>query len=247
MLGRLLVATSIATSLLSFAGSAHAGVITGEIQRMDAGAGIVHPAHPVPDPFTDIASIAMPTVGSFILIEASVPGSSAFNSGLEFDSIVAADALFSFSNGSQAVAGALGPGEFAFAASRLVFSSTYGVAVTLVGNLTTAGEGFGFFDFGGDVHDLVPFGAGGVSYTTTLGPGQQTIAWGSIVGADGGSALFTGTLTLTLVPGPGGLALLAIAGALTGSRRATLRGSPVVARPRPVHWTASCRRCPISP
>jgi hypothetical protein len=57
-----------------------------------------------------------------------------------------------------------------------------------------------------------------VSYTTTLGAGTQAISWGSLIGNAGGSAGFVGTMTLTLIPGPGSFALFAAAG-LVGRRR----------------------------
>lgn len=216
---RSLMSSALATTLAGLAGHAHAGIVMGEVSRMDTGAGLIDLDHPVPDPFTDLASIAHPSVGSFLLVEASVPDVSAFNSGVEFTSIGGPDAVFSFSNGGWLAPWHLGEYEFGFVASRLYFTSDYGVQVTLLGNVNTSGTGYGFFEVGGDVGGLVSFGAGSVSYTTTLGPGEQAISWGSLIGNAGGSAQFTGTVTLTLIPGPGSFALFAAAGLVGRTRR----------------------------
>ena len=218
MHARRLMAPSLMAALLAIAGHAHAGIVLGEVNRMDTGAGVIDLDHPVPDPFTDLASIDDPPVGSFLIVEASVPDFSAFNSGIEFSSISGPDAVFSFSNGGYLSPWHLGEYEFAFVASRLVFSTSHGVQVTLLGNVNTAGTGYGFFEVGGDVAGVVSFGAGSVSYTTTLGAGTQAISWGSLIGNAGGSAGFVGTMTLTLIPGPGSFALFAAAG-LVGRRR----------------------------
>lgn len=74
---RSMAAAALVAAPIVFAPSALAGVIMGEVQRMDAGAGLVDLEHPDGDPFTDLASINVPTVGSFIIVEASVPDVSA--------------------------------------------------------------------------------------------------------------------------------------------------------------------------
>lgn len=216
---RSLAAPAFAAALIVFTPSALGGIVAGEVQRMDAGAGLVDLEHPVADPFTDIASINVPTVGSFIIVEASVPDVSAFAAGLEFTSIAGPDAVFSFESGGYLAPGHLGEYDYGFVASRLAFWSSDGVIVTIVGTLATTGEAEGFFDFGGDVRDVVTFGSSPVSWSTRLGAGVQTIAWGALIANAGGSAQFTGTLTLTLVPGPGSLALFGAAAAVARRRR----------------------------
>ena len=216
---RSLATAALGAAIVAIVPSANAGVVMGEVYRMDAGAGLLDLDHPVPDPFTDLASIDGPDVGSFLLVEASVPDVSAFRSELEFASISGPDAVFSFSNEGYLAPWELGEYEFGFVANRLVFSSSGGVIVTLTGTLGTMGTGYGFFDVGGDIADLVTFGPSTVSYSAALGPGVQTIAWGSLVGNAGGFAGFSGTVTLTLVPGPGSLALFLAAGAVTRGRR----------------------------
>lgn len=219
MIVRSLAAFALGAALVVPVPSALAGVVMGDLQRMDTGAGLLDLDHPVSDPFTDLASIEDPGVGSYLLVEASVPDLSAFSSELEFTSISGPDAVFSFSNGGYLAPWHLGEYEFGFVASRLAFTSSLGVIVTLTGSLETTGTGYGFFDVGGDIQDLVTFGRSTVSYSTTLGAGLQTIAWGSLIGNAGGFAGFTGTVTLTLVPGPGSLALCLAAGAVTRRRR----------------------------
>lgn len=216
---RLLSASSVATAMLALATPVHAGVVFGQVNRMEGGAGLIDLDFSVPDPFLDIATINTPAIGSYLLVEATVPDISAYTSGLEFTTVSGADAVFSFSNGRQLTPWHLGEYEFAFAANRLAFTSTYGVIVTLRGNLSTVGTGYGFFDVGGDVQDIITFGSSPVEFETTLGAGSQVISWGSIVGNAGGSAMFTGTLTLTLVPGPGSLALFAASGLVARRRR----------------------------
>lgn len=221
MHARSLSAPAVLAALVSLAGNAHAGIVMGEVNRMDTGAGLIDLDHPMSDPFTDIASIDDPAIGSFLLVEASVPDISSFSSGIEFVSVTGPDAVFSFSNGGWLAPWHLGEYEWAFVASRLAFSSTYGVQVTLLGTVTTTGTGYGFLDVGGNVHveDMIAFGAGSVNYSTTLGPGAREISWGSLVGNAGGSAQFTGTVTLTLIPGPGSMALFVAAGAVGRGRR----------------------------
>lgn len=219
MHARSLSAAVAAAALFVLAGSARAGIVMDSVLRMDTGAGLIDAEFPVADPFTDLASIEDPGIGSFLLVEASVPDISAFTSGLEFESASAAEAMFSSANGGFLAPWHLGEYDFGFVASRLAVFSTYGVEVTLLGTVSSAGSGSGFFDVGGDIRDLVLFDAGTVKYTTTLGPGMREIAWGSIIGNEGGSATFMGTVTITFIPGPGGLALLAIAGAIGRTRR----------------------------
>lgn len=215
---RSLIAPSLAISLAAFAGQVDAGILWGEVVRMDTGAGRIDLDHPVSDPFIDLASIHNPSVGSFVLVESSSPDASAFVSGVEFTSIGGPDAVFSFVDAGWFAPWRPGEHEFAFVASRLYFSSEYGVEVTLLGELVASGTAYGFFEVGGDVEGHVSFGTGSVSYTTTVGPGAQAISWGSIVGEGGGSAEFVGTVTLTLIPGPGSLALFAAAGIVGRAR-----------------------------
>ena len=172
---RSLATAALGAAIVAIVPSANAGVVMGEVYRMDAGAGLLDLDHPVPDPFTDLASIDGPDVGSFLLVEASVPDVSAFRSELEFASISGPDAVFSFSNEGYLAPWELGEYEFGFVANRLVFSSSGGVFVTLTGTLGTMGTGYGFFDVGGDIADLVTFGPSTVSYSAALGPGVQTI------------------------------------------------------------------------
>lgn len=186
---------------------------------MQAGAGFLDLDHPVPDPFADLVTIASPPVLSHLRIEEMVPDIRSYHSELAFFSIDGPVATFGFDDAIVLAPWHLGEYEFAFAGSRLAFTSELGVIVTLTGELVASGTGYGFFDVGGDLEGLVTFGESMVSYTTTLGPGLQTIAWGSIVGNAGGYAGFEGTVTLTLIPGPGSLALFAAAGAIARRRR----------------------------
>jgi hypothetical protein len=212
-------ALPLAAASLGLAAFAQAGVVSGEVQRMEAGAGFLDLDFPMPDPFFDLASIVTPPVGSFILVEESIPDIRAYRSRLGFMSIDGVDANFDFENSMTLSPWHLGDYEFAFAANRLAFTSDLGVIVTLTGDLATSGTGYGFFEVGGDLAGLVTFGESMVSYSVALGPGAQVISWGSLVGNAGGFADFEGTVTLTLVPGPGSFALFVAAGAVARRRR----------------------------
>lgn len=219
MHARSLSAAAATAALAALTGSVHAGIVMDSILRMDTGAGLIDIEFPAADPFTDLASIDDPAIGSSLLVEASVPDISAFTSGVEFGAASGSEAIFLSTNGGFLAPWHLGEYDFGFVASRLAVGSRFGAVVTLLGTLSTTGSGAGFFDLGGDIRDLALFAAGPVSYTTTLGPGMREIAWGSIIGNEGGSAVFTGTVTISFIPGPGSMALFAIAGTIGRARR----------------------------
>lgn len=204
---------------------AWAGIVGGpnSIDLLQTGSGYVDLDNPGNDSFQDVISVVDPPVGSFLFLDGGIPGVEAFASEIEFTSITGAfgeTARFDFENDITVVPFALPEFEWAFAGNRLQFTTVVPVEVFLFGAVTTAGGGLAFFEIYGD-------GAGpfinpvssdwGVS--VVLGAGTHKIAWGAMAGPSGGSAGFDGFVTLTLVPTPGAVALLAAAGVVLPRRR----------------------------
>jgi hypothetical protein len=199
-----------------------AGVTGGSntIDLMQTGSGYIDLDNPGQDSFEDLTSIINPPVGSFLFLGGVIPGVESFYGELGFESINESVARFEFRNEIEVVPFALPDYEWAFSGNRLVFTTVVPVEIFLLGNLSVAGAGLGFLEvYGDDSPALVnPFG-GEWGVFLTLGAGTHTIAWGAMSGPSGGSADFEGSVTLTLVPAPGAVALLAAAGLVLTRRR----------------------------
>lgn len=204
---------------------AWAGIVGGSnsIDLMETGAGYVDLKDPGNDDFHDVIGVENPPVGTNIFLEGFIPGVQAFSSDLTFTTITGSGnetARFDFENGLSVAPFALPDFEWAFAGNRLVFTTVVPVEVFLLGEVTVADSGLAFFGVYGDGEPPLVNPIGGVwGVSRTLAAGTHTIAWGAMAGPSGGSASFNGFLTLTLVPAPGAVALLATAGLVLPRRR----------------------------
>lgn len=204
---------------------AWAGVVggSGSIELMQAGSGYVDLNNPGNDSFQDVISAKEPVVGTFLFLDGGIPGVEAFASEIEFTSVTGPfgeTARFDFENSITVVPFALPKFEWAYAGNRLQFTSILPVEVVLSGFVAVDGGGLSFLEVYGD--GAAPFlnaisGTWGVS--VTLDPGTHTIAWGALAGPTGGNAEFDGSLTLTIIPTPGAMVLLAAAGVAVPRRR----------------------------
>lgn len=212
---------SVAAATLVVAPTASAGLLFGggnSIDLMQVGTGYIDVADPGQSEFTDLAQIFSPPVGSSLLLGGSIPGVESFYSELAFTNLDGPIATFEFE--SDIDIESIPPEyDISFAGSRLVFNTVVPVLLTLTGTVTSDGSASGFFYLYGTSAPLFLFGT--VNYTVEIGPGTTEIAWG-VLGQDTSptnDAVFAGSLSLTLVPAPGAVALLAAAGLLAGRRR----------------------------
>lgn len=198
-----------------------AGVVggSGTIDRMETAAGYID-LDTGGEFIADLIGVDAPPVGSFIFLGGGIPGVEMFFGELEFASTAGPVARFESMNSLEVDPFAFPENEWAFAGNRIIFSSTVAVEVFMLVDLNVEGGGLGFLEIYGDA--APPFlnpvgGTWGVSFT--LAAGTHTIAWGAMSSPAGGTAEMDGFLTLTLVPAPGAMALLAVAGLITGQRR----------------------------
>jgi len=200
----------------AFAGIVGGGV--GSIDYMQTGFGHVD-LETGAESIDDIVSVDDPTVGSFIFIGGGVPGAGSFLGEITFTSTVGPVARFDSVNDIDVEPFALSGDEWAFSGNRVSFTTTVPVEVNLLVDLNVEGAGLGFLEVYGDSSNpfLNPVG-GTWGLNFMLAAGTHTLAWGAMAGPDGGVAEMDGFLTLTLVPTPGAVALLAMAG-LVGNRR----------------------------
>jgi len=212
---------SVAAATLAVAPTASAGLLFGggnSIDLMQVGTGYIDVADPGQSEFTDLAQIFSPPVGSSLLLGGSIPGVESFYSELAFTNLDGPIATFEFE--SDIDIESIPPEyDISFAGSRLVFNTVVPVLLTLTGTVTSDGSASGFFYLYGTSAPIFLFGT--VNYTVEIGPGTTEIAWG-VLGQDTSptnDAVFAGSLSLTLVPAPGAVALLAAAGLLAGRRR----------------------------
>ena len=199
-----------------------AGIIggTNEITLMQTGSGYIDLNNPGQDSFRDLTSITNPPVGSLLFLGGVIPGVEAFYGRVEFLSVDATTARFGFRNEIEVIPFALPEYEWAFSGNRLSFTTVVPVELALYGELDVDGAGLGFLEVYGDGQNpyVNPFG-GDWGIGLTLAAGTHTIAWGAMSGPSGGFADFEGGITLTLVPAPGAVALLAAAGLVLPRRR----------------------------
>jgi len=212
---------SVAAATLVVAPTASAGLLFGggnSIDLMQVGTGYIDVADPGQSEFTDLAQIFSPPVGSSLLLGGSIPGVESFYSELAFTNLDGPIATFEFE--SDIDIESIPPEyDISFAGSRLVFNTVVPVLLTLTGTVTSDGSASGFFYLYGTSAPIFLFGT--VNYTVEIGPGTTEIAWG-VLGQDTSptnDAVFAGSLSLTLVPAPGAVALLAAAGLIAGRRR----------------------------
>ena len=198
-----------------------AGVVggSGTIDRMETAAGYID-LDAGGEFIADLVGIDAPPVGSFIFLGGGIPGVETFFGELTFASTTGPVARFESMNSLEVDPFAFPENEWAFAGNRITFSTTVAVDVFMLVDLNLEGGGLGFLEIYGDASGpfLNPVG-GTWGLNFTLAAGTHTIAWGAMSSPTGGTAEMDGFLTLTLVPAPGAMALLAVAGLITGQRR----------------------------
>lgn len=211
----------LAASFL-IAAPASAGFLVGNTDAMIVGAGYIDLEDPSWENLADAALIENPPVGSFISVASGIPGVETFLSYLRFDGLSGNTAVFVFENIAQAAPFSPGsPYEAAFAGNRLTITSSIDFVITLQGTLLGTGAGRGGFNLIGSGESPVIFdpAAGPVLYSRTISAGTRTFGWSALVGPLGGTADFVGTMTVTFIPAPAAVSLLAITGFVGGRRR----------------------------
>lgn len=203
--------------------SASAGVVGGNhtIEYMQIASGFIDIENPSSSTFTDFTTIHDPPVGSFLDLQATIPGTRSFVGGLDFISCDGVVSRFDFEFEAETVPFDASGLEFFFSGGRIDVTSSVEFRVTLQGLVGGSGGGLAFlYDYDDAAPHLFFPSSEPVDFGVTFAAGSHRIAWGALVDATGGDADLGGTLTFTFVPGPGAIALLGLAtGALRGSRR----------------------------
>lgn len=221
---RLIFGSSWCAALV--AAPAFAGIVggTGSVDLMQTGVGYVD-LQSGSEQFDQLLSRVNPTVGSYLLLAGGIPGVETFFGAIEFSSMEGPVVRFSSISRLEVVPFAFPENEWAFSGNRVRFTTDVPVEVNLDAILNPGppglveGSGVGFLEIYGDSSGpyILP-SSGPWNLNVVLAAGTHTLAWGAMCGPTGGSAELDSVLSLTLVPAPGALALLAVAG-LVGNRR----------------------------
>lgn len=172
--------------------------------------------------FVDAFALEDPPVESGIAIYSTVPGVETTGALLAWTASEGPTAVFFSESLLQLESDVPDQFEGAFAGERLTFTSDVDVLVNLTGVLSLSGDAIGFlYVYQEGFYEPVVFTGDVAQHTVLLTAGTHKIAWG-VLGAigDGGemaSADMEAVVTLTLVPSPGAVCLLATAG-LVGVR-----------------------------
>lgn len=191
--------------------------------QMVGGGGIVDFGDPFASGDVELITIDDPEPGTFIDMWFGVTGQGVFGSDTTFGSFNDGVALFSFQHSlNVAFFGDDPDADFAFAGARLTFTALAPIEVTLIASVLATPTGFGFLEVYGDGDPdgeiFIPED-NPVFYQFVLGPGTYDLGWGAGVVPAGGNSSFNGTLAFRVVPTPGAIALLALAGLTAGRRR----------------------------
>jgi hypothetical protein len=214
---------AIAAALVT-AGATQAGLDGSGISftQMMVGGGYVDFENPEGG-YADFLVQADPLPGSHLDASASHPDFGSLAAGISFGSFNNGVALFSFWSDLDAVPfGDLPYADIAFAGSRISFTTTVPVLVTLIGSVQATETGVGFFELYADDDidgEFFTPGDNPVVFQLELGPGSYDLAMGAAVLALGGFGSFEGTLAISVIPAPGAVALLGAAGLLARRRR----------------------------
>jgi hypothetical protein len=214
---------AIAAALVT-AGATQAGLDGSGISftQMMVGGGYVDFENPEGG-YADFLVQADPLPGSHLDASASHPDFGSLAAGISFGSFNNGVALFSFWSDLDAVPfGDLPYADIAFAGSRISFTTTVPVLVTLIGSVQATETGVGFFELYADDDidgEFFTPGDNPVVFQLELGPGSYDLAMGAAVLALGGFGSFEGTLAISVIPAPGAAALLGAAGLLARRRR----------------------------
>ncbi|MBM4105150.1 MAG: hypothetical protein FJ257_02420 [Phycisphaerae bacterium] len=190
--------------------------------EMIGGGGIVDFGDPFATGDAEFIIIDDPVPGTFIDMWFGVSGQGVFGSDTTFGSFNDGVALFHFQHSLNV--GFFGDdpdADFAFAGARLTFTALAPIEVTLIASLGATPTGFGFLEVYGDGDpdgEIFTTADNPIFVQFVVGPGTYDLGWGAGVINAGGNAALSGTLAFRVVPAPGAIALLALAG-LAASRR----------------------------
>ena len=211
---------------VAISGTAVAGIVgtPAQITSMQVGRGSID----IQNPFgsgVNTATIANPTVGSILLLGGSIPNVERYLSVLEFASISETGegirSRFDFQNEIEVDPFASPEFEYAFAGNRLQFTTETATSFTVAGSVSLSGGGALFVYDYSDPQSLfimdVPLDV--FAYSFSLEAGSHTIAWGVLAEPEGGLAEWEGAASVLVIPAPGAVALLSIAGFVLGRRR----------------------------
>jgi len=175
--------------------------------------------------FVDIVSVSNPPLGTVVDLYVDIPGVETTGALLEWSAVDGDTVTFDSATLLELYSGLPDGFDGAFAGQRLIFTTSVAVEVNLASTLSTQGNGVGFFyNYQPGNYEPVIF-FGDFDYSITLEAGTNTIAWGVLGALDevGNPAMaeMLSTVSLTLVPAPGSVALLGVAGLLGARRRRT--------------------------
>lgn len=212
---------------MAVAGSSQAGLDGSGLSFTDIAVGGGYVDLDSMDPFgsdyADFIDLNDPSPGSFLEVSATDPGFGAMNSGISFGSFSNGLALFSFWSEIEALPfGSIPDVDAAFAGGGISFTTEVPVIVFLIGSVQASASGRGFFGnyFDDGVEDWLFDANDNPAYLEIeLGPGSYTFGFGSVTPPIGGYASFEGTIAIEVVPSPGVMALLGLAGLAARRRR----------------------------
>ena len=176
--------------------------------------------------FVDIVSVSNPPLGTVVDLFVDIPGVETTGALLEWTAVDGNTATFNSATLLELYSGLPAGFDGAFAGQRLTFTTSVAVELNISSLLSTQGNGVGFFyNYQPGNNEPVLF-FGDFDYSITLEAGTSTIAWGVLGALDEAgnpaTAEMLSTVSLTLVPAPGSIALLGVAGLLGARRRRTV-------------------------
>jgi hypothetical protein len=189
------------------------------VDSMQIASGFLDLDDPSSSTFTDLNSIDLPPVASFLVMLGVVPETRSFFGSLDFTSAGSTTASFDLDFQATTVPFSTSDLELFFSGGRIELTSSVPFSVTLDALVGGSGGGLAFlYDYNVLEPNLLFPSGEPASLTLDLAAGSHTIAFGALVDSNGGNADLEGSLTFNFVPSPGAVALLAVAG-LSASRR----------------------------
>lgn len=221
-----------ASATICMVGSASAGFFaggdgpSGTIDQMMVGDGYFDFSTGGGFDFVDIVSVSNPPLGTVVDLFVDIPGVETTGALLEWTAVDGNTATFNSATLLELYSGLPAGFDGAFAGQRLTFTTSVAVELNISSLLSTQGNGVGFFyNYQPGNYEPVIF-FGDFDYSITLEAGTSTIAWGVLGALDEAgnpaTAEMLSTVSLTLVPAPGSIALLGVAGLLGARRRRTV-------------------------
>jgi hypothetical protein len=222
-----------ASVTIGMVGSASAGFFaggdgpSGTIDQMMVGDGYFDFSTGGGFDFVDIVSVSNPPLGTVVDLFVDIPGVETTGALLEWTAVDGNTVTFNSATLLELYSGLPDGFDGAFAGQRLTFTTSVAVELNISSLLSTQGNGVGFFYNyyqPGNYEPVLFFGD--FDYSITLEAGTSTIAWGVLGALDEAgnpaTAEMLSTVSLTLVPAPGSIALLGVAGLLGARRRRTV-------------------------